>query len=216
MGNSLKQLVVAVAAGSLVFTAAACSDETTGTATKTDNTTTTATTDPSESPSTDTETTETDDTAAPPSGDQIEAQDGSFTTIIPAGYIDAEGQTTTTGAILELAETEPTNGFNTTIIVASSPLPSGTDLDTAFDQLVSTVEKQQNATAKEGPTGDVDGEPAKSYTIQYEQGGIQLATAQVMTIHDGTAYFFTVNCDPSATSAAGEALADVLNAVTWS
>lgn len=150
-------------------------------------------------------------------GGSQEASDGSFTYEYPSGFEDATGQTSTSGAVVELYSPDSDPKFPTTIITTTEPA-GGASLDEVVDNFTSMIEGQLNTTVEDvSAVSEVDGEEAVSMqTGEYEKSGVTLRSGAVLVIHDDTVYGFVVNAESSNLTDGGNSLVELTDSVAWS
>ena len=224
MTLTLRRTLAASAASLIVLAGAACSNETDGEGSPAGSSSTSASPE-SESESSESETSESEtsesessesESSDAPAGSET-SSDGVFTYSLPAGYADASGQIDVPSAVASAYDQSGTS-FPTTIVVTKES-SQGLSLQEMADAVVSQLESAFNTTAEEAgdfPLDSVDGEELIAYTTgAYDQGGQSIASAIVLTEHDGTAYAFIVNTLAGEESEAGTKLLEFIETVQW-
>lgn len=199
----------------VLLTAAACSKETEGKASPSGTAESSTSESSSDESSSDKSSSGKSSSGSAPAG-TIEASDGSLYFTAPAGYEDALDKLNTAGALAAVYDPASDATLPTHIVVSSETTSASLDdlVKAAQDQ----VEKKFNTTVTTSnpPVSEVDGEELKAWTTEaYKDGADDVATAQILTKHDGKAYYFTVNTAPANVKAAGAALIELVESVTW-
>lgn len=210
----------------MLLAAAACSNETEGEGSPASATETSsqASDESSESDESESSTSESDESDTSSDSDKPEgseeATDGSFTFEFPAGFEDAQGQVNVPGAILAVYDPASDSSFPTHIVATA--ITSGGTIEQAAEEVRKEIEtKFSTTTTDEGPDEsalpDIDGEEYTVWTTgDYKDGDQDVASAQIVTKHDGTFYFITVNTLPGNKSTAGQSLVELANTIKWS
>lgn len=218
MNLTFRRTFAASAASLIVLAAAACSDETDGEGSPGGSSTTSESTDSggSSPESESSESESTDSGGSTPAGSQT-SSDGAFTFEFPEGYEDGTGQVSVPSAVASAYDTSGSE-FPTTIVVTKESL-KGHSLEEMADAVVGQLETQFDTTATEAkdfPLSDIDGEDAIAYTTDaYDQGGQTLASAIVLTQHDGNAYGFILNTLDGQQGPASEKFVELVETVAW-
>lgn len=150
-------------------------------------------------------------------GGSTESTDGSFSYDLPSGYEDATGDTGTANAVLEIYDPDSHPSFPTTMIVTKQGVGNMT-LDEVFSQTRDAVENSLSVTTSEMAVNvaDIDGEKVKAFeTSEYSRGSAKGYSLLIITIHDGTAYGFTLNAESGNTGDGGDAMLELANSVVW-
>lgn len=161
--------------------------------------------------------TQTSASASNSNGGSAESTDGSFSYNLPPGYEDATGDTGTSNAVLEIYDPGSHSSFPTTMIVTQQQV-GNTSLDDVFTETRDAVEKSLSVTTSEMDVNvtDIDGEKLKAFeTSEYTQGSATGYSLLIITIHEGTAYGFTLNAESSNTGDGGNAMLELANSVVW-
>lgn len=204
--------LTAFAAAALTLSVAACSSETEGAAepasTTTSSAASTSASEPSESPASSSP-------SDPAPAGSMTASDGSFTWELPNGYTDGTDQMPNT-----IAAAYDANVANLPTSILVTPMPSdGMTLQEMAEEGASQIESDIGAavTIVDGfPLSDVDGEDLLAFTTEeYETQGHTVASAGVLTEHDGMVYVFTVNTKAELKSEAADALVELVASVQW-
>lgn len=230
MTSTIRRTVATAAASVVLLAAAACSSETEGEGSPASATETSA--DASDETSESDDTSESDESEPSSESDESdssdsdkpagseEATDGSFTYDLPSGFQDGGSQINVPGAILAIVDPSSDSSFPTHI-VATSITSSGT-IEQAAEEVRKEIEnKFSTTTTDEGPNEStlpsIDGEDYTVWTTEpYQDNGQDVASAQIVTKHDGTFYFITVNTLPGNQGDAGNALVELANTIKWS
>ncbi|WP_106850426.1 hypothetical protein [Blastococcus sp. Marseille-P5729] len=222
MTSTIRRTVATAAASIVLLAAAACSNETEGEGSPASQTKTSAaeTSESDESDTSESESDESDTSESDAPGGSEEATDGSFSYELPPGFEDAQGEINVPGAILTVADLDSDPSFPTNIVVTSGT-SSGT-IEQAAEEVRKEIEsKFSTTTSADGPDEsilpDIDGEEYTTWTTgDYKDGDQDVASAQIVTKHDGTFYFITVNTLPSNKSDAGSSLVELAKTIKWS
>lgn len=156
-------------------------------------------------------------TSAGPGDGSAQATDGSFSYDLPSGYEDATGDTGTSNAVLEIYDPDSHSTFPTTMIVTKENV-GNTSLDDVVSQTRDAVESALSVTTSDMAVNvtDIDGEPVKAFeTSEYTRGSATGYSLLIITIHDGTAYGFTLNAESDNTGDGGDAMLELAKSVVW-
>lgn len=219
MTQTLRRCAAAALATALVLTGAACSKDTKGTASPASNgdSSSTSSNNSDDSESSSSESSSSSSSKSDKPAGSLSAKDDSFTFDAPSGYEDAIDKVSVAGALAAVMDPASDTAFPTHIVVNSES--SSASLDTVLSTVRDQFEKKYSATTKEStpPIDSIDGEDFRAWTTEpYKDGAQDVASAQIITKHDGTIYYLTVNTLPANRSTAGDALVDLAESMKWS
>lgn len=152
-------------------------------------------------------------TPTPNSGPRISNAAGTFSFAVPPGWSRLEGSSPLAAVRSEAAVAGPrTRGFRDNINVVSQAAPSSLTARSAAQQTLTAL-RAKGYTLLTSPTaGTVAGEDAEAYGWSLPARQQSLTQVQVVTVHDGRAYFVTL----SATGEDAAGLRPTLRQVLWS
>ena len=221
MNLKFRRTFAASAASLIVLAGAACSNETKGegspsSSSSASESSASESSESSESKSSESsESSESSDSDAPAGSET--SSDGAFTFSYPAGYADASDQLSVSSAVASAYD--EAGGDTPTTIVVTKESSQGLSLEEMADAVTGQLEKQFSTTVDQAdgfPVDSVDGEDLIAFTTgDYEQGGQTIASAIVLSEHDGEAYAFIVNTQADQKSDAGDKLVEFVETVQW-
>lgn len=218
MNLKFRRTFAASAASLIVLAGAACSNETEGEGSPASSSTSSSeSSESSESKSSESKSSESESSQSDAPAGSETSSDGVFTFSFPAGYADASDQLNVSSAVAS-AYDESGSTFPTTIVVTKES-SQGLSLEEMADAVIGQLESSFDTTAEKAddfPLDSVDGEELLAFTTgTYEQAGQQIASAIVLTEHDGTAYAFIVNTKAGEEGTAGQKLIEFVETVQW-